>query len=449
MTNLPSAYKVLGRFIFVRVQRDSIFISWDLDIVNSRGFSVRNSLAKRIRFQVKLSVVPSTGERWALVEWSPAGIAHEASTLYCAASLRENGLSFNTQLSALRAVASALNWAADRGLDLDQRIGACDFLDRGEVHDLRAALRRSGDLDKARAEKAKEIVKPTVGNATWATRIRYVCDYVAWHGEHVISRIPARDAGRHKAAAAKLEAFKKAMLAKLPSGKSGGREAMDEEQRKAFLVAIEPGSPRNPFKPPYQFRNYVLLRLLFAIGCRRGEALKLTGADLHLLGDRKCVVIAQRQDRPDDPRRNEPRPKTQGRECVINDGLASLLMRYLKEDRRRTPNAKKTPFVFLARDGKPLSLQAVNDMFRLLRAAVPALPDSLSPHTLRHDWNERFSDAADERGLSDAEEKQARNYANGWNKDSEQSSGYLVRRTRKRAGELSLRLQNKSFGEEQ
>ena len=71
----------------------------------------------------------------------------------------------------------------------------------------------------------------------------------------------------------------------------------------------------------------------------------------------------------------------------------------------------------------------------------------MTPHVIRHDWNGRFSEASDEIGLAEAEEKQARNYAMGWKKGSEQSADYLVRRTREKATEVSLRMQDKSFGE--
>ena len=61
------------------------------------------------RYRVKLSVAPSTGERWALIEGPPRGIGHEASTVYCGIVLCQKGLSFNSQMSILGAVAIALN----------------------------------------------------------------------------------------------------------------------------------------------------------------------------------------------------------------------------------------------------------------------------------------------------------------------------------------------------
>lgn len=394
-----------------------------------------------------MSVDPSTGERWALVEEPPHGLAHALTTLYGAACLRENGLSFNTQLRHLGAVAIALDWAAGKQIDLEQRILACDMLERGEVHDLRKRLRRNFNLDKARSAKARRAIPRAVSAATHADRIRAVHAYMVWHAENAIRRIPSANSSRLRVAKDRFAAFGKMMLSALPSGKSNKREGLAAEERAAFFAAIAPDSPENPFKPPYRRRNHAMLSLLFETGCRRGELLKLTVDDLHLHGPRTFVVLANRQDEPDDPRPNEPRPKTLAREVDISSQVAAILHQYVVHDRSKLPGAKRSRFVFLARHGKPLSLQAVNDMFRLLRARAQELPNSLTPHVIRHDWNDRFSEASDEIGLAEAEEKQARNYAMGWKKGSEQSADYLVRRTREKATEVSLRMQDKSFGE--
>ena len=57
-----------------------------------------------------------------------------------------------------------------------------------------------------------------------------------------------------------------------------------------------------------------------------------------------------------------------------------------------------------------------------------------------------FSDAADEVGLNEAEEQLARNYSMGWKKGSRAVRGLLLRRTKKKAAEASLRMQAKSWG---
>ena len=71
--------------------------------------------------------------------------------------------------------------------------------------------------------------------------------------------------------------------------------------------------------------------------------------------------------------------------------MAELLETLITEDRKAVPGAKKTPFVFLARDGSPLATRSVEDMTKRIRRAFPEF-ERLTIHVLRHDWNDRFSD---------------------------------------------------------
>ncbi len=402
-------------------------------------------------YRVKLSVDPATGERWALVE-GPDGVAHYGTTLYGVACLRERGLTYNTQMNALGAVAIALNWAERRRVDLDARVGRCEFLDRGEAVDLRQALRRNGNLDKAVSDKARRAAKAVVSGATWATRIRDVHAYLAWHAQDVVRRIPNRDTARALDARARLEDFGRLMLNDLPRTKRGRRLSMGGDGRAAFLAAIRPDSPQNPFKPPYRRRNYLLMRLIDEIGCRRGEALGIAGEDLFLRGDRKSShpyvvvgVFRGAKGEKADGRPRQPLPKTLKRPAPLSEELAADLFDYVRNERPAIPNSKRTPYLFLARSGKPLSLLAVNDMYRLLRARASGVPAHASPHVSRHDWNERFSDYAEAVGMSEAEEAQARNHQMGWVKNSTQGENYQLDRTERRANEAALGMQEKSW----
>ena len=150
------------------------------DSVKSRSVRCWNLARIRLCIELKLSVDPSTGERWALVEEPPHGVAHAMTTLYGAARLRENGASFNTQLLALGAVAITLNWAVQKKIDLEQRIGACQFFDRGETLDLRRRLRHNFNVEKARSDKARKLVRETVGKRP--TAIACATSVPTWFG---------------------------------------------------------------------------------------------------------------------------------------------------------------------------------------------------------------------------------------------------------------------------
>lgn len=400
--------------------------------------------AVRLSYSVKTSVAPS-GERWALIVGPPDGIAHEPSTLYGAMCLRERGLSHNSQTAHLGAVVIALNWAERKGIDLDARIGSCDLLTRNEVVDLRLNLRWNLNHDKAKDPEAKASTRATVSHATFYNRVHFVWDYIVWHAEEVIRRIPARDSARAREARLRLDDFKKMFLSGLPVPKDGEREAMDETTEAAFLGAIMPGSPTNPFKPHVQHRNYALLLLYYETGCRRGEALKIKGEDLFLHGKTPHLMIVVRNDEKADPRTFEPRAKTLGRREEVGPILAAAIQNYVVNHRAKLPGAKRTPYVFLNHRGTPISLPSVNDMFRLLRTSVPGIADDFTPHVVRHSMNERFSEMADELGWSESEELQARNYKNGWKKTSKTGERYLRRHTKRKAAEASLRMQANSW----
>jgi hypothetical protein len=199
-------------------------------------------------YRAKLSVDPASGERWALVE-GPDGIAHYGTTLYGVDCLRGRGLSHNTQIFALGAVAIALNWAARRGVDLEARIASCEFLSRGEAFDLKQALRRNGNRDKVKDKKTVGLVPAVVAPATWVTRVRDVCAYLVWHAEDVVRRIPNRDDIRARDAGARIDDLKRILLDDLPAAKSGvharsGRGGLSRRRQ----GSRRDGQPINPHR---------------------------------------------------------------------------------------------------------------------------------------------------------------------------------------------------------
>lgn len=391
------------------------------------------------KFRVKTTVFPSTGERFVLVEGPPDGIALEATTVYTLMALRDRGCSPNTMRLAMQPVAMMLEWASDSlpAIDIQARLETGQMFSREEVHSLRRDLR----IDLSRA--AADGVHATVAAGTFYNRCHAVRDYVSWHAENVIRRIPAREHQRAVEHRRRLEDFRDMMVSDLPSPRVRTREGVSEDVQRTFLEAIRPRSPTNPFQAAHQSRNHALLLLYLVHGVRRAEALKVKGEDLFLSGPNPTVRIIVRFDERRDPRRVEPRAKTQGRDLSLGPDLAAALREWVTVHRPTYPGAKKTPYCFIARNGAPLSLQAVGDMFRLLRERVGGLPKNFTSHILRHAANDRLSDVAEEMGWSEAEEKRNRNYNFGWSKTSNQGDAYRTRGTRRRASVASLRMQDK------
>ncbi|EJM8830235.1 site-specific integrase, partial [Pseudomonas aeruginosa] len=93
--------------------------------------------------------------------------------------------------------------------------------------------------------------------------------------------------------------------------------------------------------------------------------------------------------------------------------------------------------------GAPLSLSAVNVIFAELRNAFNGEFDAVTPHVLRHTWNDRFSDVMDKLKVSEAEEERMRSFLMGWAPTSKTSASYTRRHIRLKAQQVSLAMQSK------
>lgn len=393
-------------------------------------------------FRVRRITFPSSGERYVLLEGPPHGLALDGTSLYTSMCLREAGKSPNTMAQHLAAIAVFLDWAAGQGIDPDQRILSLALFSRDEITGLRRMLRDNRD------RRTAGTLYGTVGASHFAFRCHAVRDYVAWHAERAIDRIRNADVLRQQQARIALDDFRKRMSEHLPVRRQSDREGVSREVQELFLAAIRPEDPANPFKPAYRSRNHALLLLYHELGLRRGEGLKLKGEDLDLHGPRPVVRIVLRQDDPEDPRRNEPRLKTEQRDLPIGPALVEALRAWVTRDRPKIPGSRRSPYVFLSRSGAPLAENTVNLLYATLRTRVPGLPADFTTHVARHTANDRFGEVAKALGWSEDEERQARNYQFGWTKTSRQGDGYSKRRIREKAREASLRMQQASVKRE-
>lgn len=389
-------------------------------------------------FSVKLLRFQS-GERYASVV-DGSGFLATQPNIYGLLSLRERAQSVATNEKRLRAVCLALNWAAEIEIDLHARAGTLELLTSFEMASLRDALRRSQRVLGGKRTGG------TVTTAHFVDRCHAVRDYIAWHAANALQRIRLGDSrlaeGRHA-----IDRFLSMMDADLPSAPAGEREGVAEDHLQTLLAAVEPGSVDNPFQKEHQHRNFALLLLYHETGLRRAEALKLKGEDLVLHGNEPYITVVRRPDDPEDPRACEPRVKTHGRPVPISDRLASALRTWIFEHRSdpaRYPGAKRTPYVFVARTGRPLGLRTVNDMYDLLRNRLGGLPADLTGHGKRHAASVRFVETSEELGWSDAETALAMNHHFGWSKNSKQSAVYIKRHTRKKTRQIVDAIQKKS-----
>jgi integrase len=187
--------------------------------------------------------------------------------------------------------------------------------------------------------------------------------------------------------------------------------------------------------------------LLWALGVRRSELLAMETRDINFSVEQAFITIVRRPDNPLDKRRPRPAVKTLGREIVVDARLAGLLRGYIMGDRRAQPAARTHPFVFVSSvDGSPLSLSSANKLFQALRERVPDLPDDLSPHVMRHSWNDAFSAASDRANphrtdVEKTKEERMRSYLMGWTQNSKMAAKYSARWIAEAANERLLSLQ--------
>lgn len=409
-------------------------------------------------FGIRLCVL-SDGQRIPLLVDRRTDLPLDPTTRFTLARRWQVGDSSSTAESELRAIGYFLAWAERVGVDLDQRFGSGDFFAGEEIEGLVDALRESQRAGGARREEnvvwvgldrnARKLAKASphravVGNDVWYQRIKYVQGYVAWLMDDVISCLPTNHDRFTRIRDRRTEVLKK-LEDQLPDTTQRHREGLLPQLRARFLEIIHPESPDNPFQAGNRYRNYALLRLYYDIGCRLAELLVLYTTDFDPDTQKPTITIRRRPNNPLDPRRDLPLVKTNERIIPLTREMADVLETYILRERSKVPGAKKTPFMFLARDGSPIAPRTVEDMPLQIRRRHPEFEGHLMMHVLRHDWNDRFSELADERKWPEAKETQHRNYLQGWKKTSKQGLNYTRRSTREEANNAALAIQKKDW----
>ncbi|MBN6207514.1 site-specific integrase [Ralstonia pickettii] len=406
-------------------------------------------IAKRVRFQ--------NGEHHSVLT-RPGGLPVHEAALYLARH-RKRGLAANSIHRICGVLSLLYQELAHANIDLLGRLRQGQFLTVPELNRLSEAAQYGVD-DLAAAEteehRSRKIIninrirmrrKPAavdvkaVSVATQATRIRYMADFLEFLSAYVWATLPAsqrRDLDRESAQA--LQAFRAQVPRVSKRAKLGAREGLSKEDQDRLLDFVHPDSPDNPWEHGFvRERNWLIVVLLLATGMRRGE---LLGLQIRDLDPRKPKLrILRRADASEDPRRIQPNTKTNDREVELRPAIMRCVWRYINDQRGRIKAARKYPQLIVADDGKPLSLKSIDKIFRDLREACPGLPVSLSAHVMRHTWNERFSEQAEQMGLTDVVEQRARNEQQGWADNSKTAERYTRRHTSRKGRDLVLKLQ--------
>ncbi|MDO9383323.1 MAG: tyrosine-type recombinase/integrase [Hyphomicrobiaceae bacterium] len=371
-------------------------------------------------------------------------------------------LASNTIGNALRALQLLLSFLDRERIDLIKRFQGGQVLRLHEVEALVQACRQPLATSEAASDddsfssgphrwqgvrgRLRDAAPTIVHAAVTATRLQCIRDYVRWSAELHLDRSGTSRSQRAELRAA-VDTFVLAVEARIPSGgTSEVREGLAPDLRQKLREVTRPDSPENPWNDRHaRIRNALIVDWLYDLGLRRGELLSVRSSDLDFR--RGVVTISRRPDDPSDPRRNQPVVKTRGRELPLSAENLDATRHYIINIRGSLLGARRHEYLFVASDtGTPLSMPALAKIFRVLRSKIADLPDQLSPHILRHTWNDRFSEEMDRENVPEDTEKKARSYLMGWSETSGTAGTYTRRHVREKAKRVSLDLQEKMLG---
>lgn len=395
----------------------------------------------------------ASGERYSVL-LDEKGVPAWYPTLFATSQLINKAAAPNTIEAYLNAIRLLLEWCNSSGIVLEELFSSNRFLAAEQVEQLCIYLRekkstkKSGlvrnintktSFNKAAAIKAR----PSVTSNTLYIRASYVAKYVDWLAKQVLS-----ERGRiiDKDIAHSIRQMVKSIEARRPIRATSYRnpkKGLTDSQRSALISAINSNPEHSPFSPKTIQRDKLIFEVFFKTGVRLGELMSIKISDLDF--QKNTLHIPRRHDDIADPRLKQPVVKTLDRLFPLDRALSEKLHDYILNDRAKVDGANKHEFLFVTYKagpfcGAPLSSAAVYKVVNRLRTNVAEL-SGLTPHSLRHTWNDMFSEKMDELKVPEAEEEKIRSRLMGWAEGSGTSAIYTQRHIDRKANEASLLLQ--------
>jgi len=400
----------------------------------------------------------ASGERFVnLVDEN--GIPLFLPTIWLLTSYRGRGLAFNTIFQAVQSIEVLYAYLASRGITLSERLKQGLLLTNQELEGLLGFLKmpveqirnQTKDTDqkvisnsklkesmRMRSSKPPKEISPN----TALTRINFVreyldycCNHQSYQTNNIESCLEALKETKNQ-----LQVYLKHRAPKFqksPYQKLGlTKEAQDQINN-----LIQVNSSLNPWvNEKTRERNFLIVRFLLETGMRRGEMLNVMVSDIDFRTH--TVKVVRRPDNPQDPRINQPVVKTLSREIPVSEKLCLVIREYIRTNRNKGLLAKKHGFLFTSTtDGSPLTINGLNKIFRVIKDSSPQIKEQISPHILRHTWNDNFSDYCDVHKINSSEEERIRNSLMGWSPFSKMASTYTRRHTQEAAKKISEGMQ--------
>jgi integrase len=381
----------------------------------------------------------SDGERFSVLV-DGQGMPLFYPTLFSTWILRARSLAANTITNALNAVKCLYAWEAHAGLGVESIFSRSELLDQNQIRDLCDFLQRSLLTDKEKKVTSIRRQPKVVGTSNYYFRLSIVATYLDFLAHRLA---PNLDDSR-------IEKMVEAIRAHRPSKPYRSSESRDDihltdEVIQVIEDALKPNSLNNPAKEySVQLRNALMFFILKLTGVRRGELLNLRISDFDFGANTMAVV--RRPDSNLDVRTHQPTAKTLPRRLRIHPELIKRVYEYVSQYRGKVPGARRHDFLFVTHkagptQGAPLSIGAFSKWMGRIGDLVDGA--GFHAHALRHNWNYEFSRMADSKGISSEEEEKTRSYWMGWSETSGTAGLYNVRRTKEKAQEAGLQLQER------
>lgn len=221
------------------------------------------------------------------------------------------------------------------------------------------------------------------------------------------------------------------------------QKIISDDKFKELIYLIQPHTQNNPFKHS-KFRNFLIISLLIETGIRRGACANIKISDLKMYGTFDEIKITREHDNETDNRLFKARQKTREHSIYITQNLMKDIKYYITKVREKIPNAEKHNFLFVTEMntkntiGSPLSLQSYNKIFNKISISLNI---HITPHTLRHKWNELFEDTINNTEATNIDKESIRNFLMGWNPDSKMGNIYNEYSLQKKTQEVMKKIQ--------
>lgn len=295
--------------------------------------------------------------------------------------------SLNTLSNNVQELTPLYVWLESRGEDLFDLIRSGRFWTEAFTSSLIEYLRRG-------QRKGNKIAKLAVRPDTFNKRLSTVLRFLNWCFYAVLSDQELGEARREaisKVQEKVSDTLNDGYHSKEPSNNEM-KKGLTAMQARFLQNVLDPESTMLVSSPQAKLRNYLIVALMLLLGLRPGEVLSLRLCDVEF-GALTNVRVRRRRLCAEDTRSCPASVKRAGRILVLDyPRLEKLLNSYVMEVREiavRRANGKSNNFLFLSRDGKPLSESSVQAIFKRVRRAYPGkLPGNLSAKSLRHSFTD-------------------------------------------------------------